>query len=119
LLGISYRGVWELHKPVKRYENGVIYDARLTVLIGEVVFVNYKHNLAFCKAFGDQVRRLRQEKGLSMREFALQADLEYSQLSKIERGVINTTISSAFNLAEALDVHVKELFDFKIVKSKK
>jgi transcriptional regulator with XRE-family HTH domain len=54
-----------------------------------------------------------------MREFALQADMEYSQLSKIERGVINTTISSAYNIAEALEVSVKELFDFKISKQRK
>jgi transcriptional regulator with XRE-family HTH domain len=81
--------------------------------------VNYKHDLAFCKAFGAQVRKLRQEKGLSMRRFAIHADMEYSQLSKIERGVINTTISSAHNIVEALEVSVKELFDFKIAKSRK
>ena len=47
-----------------------------------------------------------------MREFALQADMEYSQLSKIERGVINTTISTVSNLANALGVPVMSLFDF-------
>jgi transcriptional regulator with XRE-family HTH domain len=29
------------------------------------------------------------EKGISMRKLALHADMEYSQLSKIERGVTN------------------------------
>ncbi len=48
-----------------------------------------------------------------MRELALQADMEYSQLSKIERGVINTTVSSLQTLAEAMNVPIKDFFDFK------
>lgn len=47
-----------------------------------------------------------------MRKLASEADMEYSQLSKIERGVINTTISTVHSLAQALGVHEKELFDF-------
>jgi transcriptional regulator with XRE-family HTH domain len=75
--------------------------------------VNYKFNQDFCVALGIQLRAVRQKQGLSMRELALQADMEYSQLSKIERGVINTTVSSLQSLAEALNVPVKEFFDFK------
>jgi transcriptional regulator with XRE-family HTH domain len=81
----------------------------------EVVLVNYKYNEAFCKAFGKQVRKLREKKGISMRQFAVHADIEYSQLSKIERGVINTTISTAYAIAEALDVEVHDLFKFKLL----
>jgi transcriptional regulator with XRE-family HTH domain len=80
----------------------------------EVVHVNYKYDKSFCKAFGKQLRRLREKKEMSMREFAVHADIEYSQLSKIERGVINTTISTAYTLAQALDIEVSELFRFKI-----
>ena len=55
-----------------------------------------------------------------MRKLALQADMEYSQLSKIERGVINTTISTVCTLSEAMDIPVKEFFDFKLpAKNKK
>jgi transcriptional regulator with XRE-family HTH domain len=82
--------------------------------------VKYKHNEAYCKTFGSQLRKLRLAKGISMRKLALQADMEYSQLSKIERGVINTTISTAYVLSETLDIPAKELFDFKLpVKNKK
>lgn len=76
--------------------------------------MNYKYNDAYCKAFGNQLRKLRQTKGISMRKLALQADMEYSQLSKIERGVINTTISTVYSLSEALDIPMKEFFDFKL-----
>jgi transcriptional regulator with XRE-family HTH domain len=75
--------------------------------------VNYKHNQQYCIAFGKQLRKCRQEKGLSMRQLAAEADMEYSQ-SKIERGVINTTISTAHALSVALDIPEKILFDFKV-----
>jgi len=82
--------------------------------------VNYKYNKEFCKVFGNQVRKLRQAKGVSMRKFALNIDMEYSQLSKIERGVSNPTISTVSALAEGLEVQVKDLFDFKTpLRSKK
>ena len=75
--------------------------------------MNYKYNEAFCISFGLKLRSIRESKGFSMREFALQADMEYSQLSKIERGVINTTISTVKVLADTLEVPVMELFNFK------
>lgn len=75
--------------------------------------MNYKYNEAFCKALGTQVRKLREEKGISMRNLALHADMEYSQLSKIERGTINTTVSTLYALAEAMDIPVKDFFEFK------
>jgi transcriptional regulator with XRE-family HTH domain len=81
--------------------------------------VNYKHNKDYCKAFGEHLRQLREQKGIGMRQFALQADMEYSQLSKIERGVTNPTISTALALAEALGLSHKELFNFPFPTLKK
>lgn len=75
--------------------------------------MNYKHHPEYCKAFGAHLRKLREEKGFGMREFATHADMEYSQLSKIERGVTNPTISTVFALAEALGIQHQELFGFK------
>ena len=78
--------------------------------------MNYKYNEAFCLALGEQVRKIRQREGISMRKLALQAEMEYSQLSKIERGVTNPTVSTIYALADALNIPVKDLFDFKISK---
>lgn len=78
--------------------------------------MNYKYNEEFCKALGVQVRKVREKKGISMRKLALQAEMEYSQLSRIERGVTNTTVSTLLALAEAMDIPVKEFFDFKFPK---
>jgi len=49
-----------------------------------------------------------------MRKLAAEADMEYSQLSKIERGVINTTISTVHSISIALNIPEKEFFDFKV-----
>lgn len=73
----------------------------------------HKNNPEYCKAFGAHFRKLREEKGYGMREFALIADIEYATLSKIERGVTNPTISTVLHLAEALGVSHGELFAFK------
>ena len=78
---------------------------------------NHKSSPEYCKAFGAHFRKLREGKGLGMREFALSADIEYSTLSKIERGVTNPTISTVLYLAEALGVTHSELFDFKFPSS--
>lgn len=73
----------------------------------------HKHSPEYCKAFGEHFRKLRKAKGYGMREFALDADMEYGTLSKIERGVTNPTISTVLYLAEALGISHSELFDFK------
>lgn len=98
---------------IRIYNYGVIHDAIRKGISLEVVQVNYKYNESFCKAFGKNLRKLREKKGISMRQFAVQADMEYSQLSKIERGVVNTTISTVLSLAQALEIEPFKLLDFK------
>ena len=65
-------------------------------------------------AFGKRVRKLRLEKGISMRYLADLADVDYTQISKIETGKINTTISTAYAISKALDISLDKLFQFEI-----
>ena len=65
-------------------------------------------------AFGQRLRVLRKEKGMSLEELAWKADLEYSQISRIERGLINTSLSQILVIAAALNVHHKELMNFEL-----
>ena len=64
------------------------------------------------RRFGQQVRQLRQERNLFQEELAYRASIELSQVGRIERGEINTTISTANALATALGTSLKALFDF-------
>lgn len=75
--------------------------------------INLK-NKKLIVGFGKHVRKLRQEKGLSMRYLADLADVDYTQIAKIETGKINTTISSAYAISKALDIPLDKLFQFEI-----
>lgn len=66
------------------------------------------------KAFGKRMRELREARNLSQEALAWKADSELSQISRMERGIINAGLSQIFKIAEALEVHPKELFDFDI-----
>ncbi|HET6243582.1 MAG: helix-turn-helix transcriptional regulator [Bacteroidetes bacterium] len=81
--------------------------------------MNTTRNKEYIIAFGEQIRKLRKEKSMSMEKLAEQADIEYSQIAKIEKGKINTTISTVFNLANALQLPVEDLFKFDFTSSKK
>ncbi len=69
-------------------------------------------NDEFCIEFGKHLRRIREEKGFSMRQLASNLDLEYNQLYLVENGKINTSISMVVTLAEGLGMTHQELFDF-------
>ena len=64
-------------------------------------------------AFGKNLKMLRNEAKLSQEDLANDCDISISQIGRIERGEINTTISTLFVLAKALNIEVKDLFDFK------
>ncbi|MBL7775593.1 MAG: helix-turn-helix transcriptional regulator [Saprospiraceae bacterium] len=76
--------------------------------------VKQTRHAALLKALGKRLRALRQERRLSQETLAWKADLELSQISRIERGVINTSISQLFSIAEALNVSLADLFTFEI-----
>lgn len=73
--------------------------------------MKYTRNEVAIKAFGEHLRQVRISKNLTQEQLAFAADLELSQISRIERGVINTSISQVFQIAKALKIHPKELFE--------
>lgn len=79
-----------------------------------LVFVGYQRHEQFIAAFGENLRKIRLAKGISQEDLADKADLTLSQVGRIERGVINTSISMVYALAAALEIESMELFRFKI-----
>ena len=67
---------------------------------------------SFIKSFGDKLRQTRKLKNLSQEQLGFEADIPISQVGRIERGEVNTTISTVSVLAKALKTSPKELFDF-------
>jgi transcriptional regulator with XRE-family HTH domain len=64
------------------------------------------------KKFGLKVREIRLSKNFTQESLAWEAGIEPMQVSRIERGIINTNISQILNLAKALRVNASDLFDF-------
>jgi transcriptional regulator with XRE-family HTH domain len=65
-------------------------------------------------ALGKQLRSIRTKKQLTMKELADMTDIEHSQISRIEKGLISTSVSQLFAIAESLEINIKELFEFDI-----
>lgn len=62
--------------------------------------------------FGNKLRSLRVEKGFTQEQLANELGVEISQISRIERGVINTSITTVYTIAIILKIDVAELFTF-------
>ena len=73
--------------------------------------INVK-NEALLKAFGKNLKKLREKKGLTQEALANDADIPINQVGRIERGEINTTISTANAIAKALNVALLDIFRF-------
>jgi len=63
-------------------------------------------------AFGNNLRKLRQAKKLSMEDLSYEVDVDLSQIFRIEKGIINPTLSTLHAIAKALDISLKDLFDY-------
>lgn len=72
----------------------------------------YYRDNKFLKRFGDKLREIRKAKGISQEELANETGFQLSQIGRIERGEINTSISHLSALSKALKVTPKELLDF-------
>ena len=60
--------------------------------------------------FGNNLKRLRLEKGLSQEKLALNADIDRTYIPSIEKGERNVSIVIAVKLAIALNVPILEVF---------
>jgi transcriptional regulator with XRE-family HTH domain len=69
-----------------------------------------KHNQQIQQHFGERVRELRKEKGLSQEALALACDLDRTYIGGVERGERNISLLNIQKIADALDVPARELF---------
>ena len=61
------------------------------------------------KKVGLQIRKLREERGLSQEQLAHLADLHRAYMGQIERGEKNIGLKNLEKIAKALKVNIKEL----------
>ena len=64
------------------------------------------------KRFGAKLAYVRKSRKFSQIKLAGLVDMNFNYIGQIERGEANVTIKTMRILANALDVELKELFDF-------
>ena len=72
----------------------------------------YKTEKDYLIAFGKNLKKLRKAKGLTQADLANDLGIEISQISRIERGVIGTTVWNLYRIANVLEVELDLLFKF-------
>ncbi len=73
--------------------------------------MKYPDTEEFLRGLGKQIRVIRKKKGFSQRELGLRAELEKSEIQRLERGT-NPTFKTMLKIANALDVDLSELVVF-------
>ena len=72
----------------------------------------FKYDKILVRKFGEKIVSLRKSAGLTQDELAFKVNISPSYLSPIERGISDTTISTAKRLAKAFNITLPELFEF-------
>jgi transcriptional regulator with XRE-family HTH domain len=74
--------------------------------------VENNEDIFFLKVFGQNVKKIRKDKGLTQEQLSNDLGMEISQISRIERGVVNTSILNITKIAQVLEIDIEELFKF-------
>lgn len=61
---------------------------------------------------GIQIQKIRELKGLSQQDLAAKCNFEKSNMSRLEAGKVNPTLSTLEKVASALEINIIELFNF-------
>lgn len=72
----------------------------------------------YIEKFGENVLKRRNELKLSYRQLAQKCDVDFSAISKIEKGQKSLEFQTIIELAKGLEIHPKELFDFSFPMQK-
>nr|ADX97299.1 C.ClaIP [Caryophanon latum] len=79
----------------------------------DVILTQEIKRIEFQKAFGKNIKRLRQQQELTQDRLGYLAELDRSYIGGIERGERNVCLSNIKRIADALKVSVNDLFNFK------
>lgn len=68
----------------------------------------------FISRLGIHIRQIRVKKNISQQSLADDCGIPKTQIGRIERAEINTTIRTIIKISNALDIEPKHLLDFPI-----
>ncbi|TDS14824.1 helix-turn-helix domain-containing protein [Sphingobacterium paludis] len=71
----------------------------------------HKRNERGILILAKNIRRYRESKGITIEQLANEIDVDYSQISRIERALVNTNISIVFDIAAFLGIKPSQLLE--------
>ncbi|OUC92450.1 helix-turn-helix transcriptional regulator [Streptosporangium minutum] len=66
------------------------------------------------RQFGLRLRDVREGQGLTQERLGELAEVDHKTINRIENGVYSLRLNTVFQIADALDRNVKELFDVPV-----
>lgn len=81
------------------------------ICIGNIWSVAQLRTPEAMQLIGTNLKKYRSEKKLSQESLANLSGIDWSTISRIERGIVNTSISVIFALAQALKIKPSQLLD--------
>ena len=72
----------------------------------------YKEERNYLKLLGENIVKIRKERGIKQKELSDILDIDDGSLRRIESGRTNPTTLTLYNIASALEIELKDLFDF-------
>jgi transcriptional regulator with XRE-family HTH domain len=76
-----------------------------------LVLMNNLRDKSTLENFGAKIKQLRLKKGLTLEQLAFEADIELSQVHRVEKGKINPTLTTLIAIAKGLGVRLSEIFN--------
>lgn len=73
---------------------------------------NHKMNKSYLKKLGKNIKKIRNEKGLTQDDLGLNG-ISRQMVSHIELALCDTTVTKLKVIADNLEVKIKDLFDFE------
>ena len=86
--------MWFFPQPIRSLVSNIFMMSKKKILV----------------VFGNKVREIRKDRGLSQEELSYRADLHRTYIGMIERAEKNITLTNIEKISKALDVDIKELF---------
>lgn len=81
---------------------------------GQFCFVKTNDHKLFLLRLGNNLKALRLSANFTQEQLANEIGVEISQISRIERGLIGTSVATFFDISKALNIPIKDFFDFNI-----
>ena len=68
-------------------------------------------NVSAIATFAANLKKYRVSKGLTQGQLANKTEIDYAEFGRIERGKVNVTISTLFDIASALEIKPHQLLE--------